>query len=184
MEVTIQILICIMIADFFTGLFHWLEDTYGTPDIPIVGKYVIAPNIDHHKNPGNLGTQGSFFTRTRISFLLTAPIILLFYFFGHLTWHVWVIAGLTAIGNQVHAFAHGACKKNKVLKFLHKFKIIQTPKNHAKHHVPPFDKDFCVLTNFVNPILETIRFWKIIEILLAVFFELTPKRMSKERGYL
>lgn len=184
MEIILSIIICIVIADFFTGLAHWAEDTYATLDTPFIAESISRPNIEHHRNPGDMGKNGNFFTRTKLSFILLIPFALMFYWHDMFTWQVGLTMFLIGIGNQIHAISHGACRGNKFIKFLQKNRIIQTPKHHAMHHVPPFDRDYCVLTNFVNPVLEKLYIWKTLEILVAVVLGVVPKRMTKERDYL
>ena len=49
--ITLQIIISILIADFLSGLVHWMEDTYCLESLPLIGKLVCKPNIDHHQFP-------------------------------------------------------------------------------------------------------------------------------------
>ncbi len=54
--VVFEIILIVLIADFISGLFHWLEDAYGREDWPITGWLVTKPNILHHHNsPGAFG---------------------------------------------------------------------------------------------------------------------------------
>ncbi len=43
-SVAVQILLGLALADFISGALHWLEDSYGKEEWPIIGYYVIEPN--------------------------------------------------------------------------------------------------------------------------------------------
>ena len=51
LSIVLQAAATILIADFFSGLFHWLEDAYGREDYPITGRLFTKPNILHHHDP-------------------------------------------------------------------------------------------------------------------------------------
>ena len=179
--IALQTILCVFIADFITGLVHWLEDTYSVPSTPLIGKYVAIPNIEHHRNPKAMSETGNFFTRVQLSVIISAVVSLIVYFLHCLTWQFILVAFLSAMGNEVHAWSHGAGRKG--VKLLHDMGIVQTPAHHAKHHIPPFDRDYCILTNVLNPVLERIKFWRISEYFISLL-GLKVKRMSSERDYL
>src|SRR5437868_3120531 len=37
-----------VLADFISGLFHWMGDTWGTPSTPLAGKVFVRPFREHH----------------------------------------------------------------------------------------------------------------------------------------
>ena len=45
------IVVCWWAADFLTGFFHWLEDTYCLEGMPLIGSFICEPNIEHHIGP-------------------------------------------------------------------------------------------------------------------------------------
>ena len=51
LQILLQALGVILLADFLAGVIHWLEDAYGTEDTPIIGPLAIRPNIIHHHYP-------------------------------------------------------------------------------------------------------------------------------------
>ena len=68
-------------------------------------------------------------------------------------------------------------KKNFVV-LLQKLFILQTPQQHGRHHAKYQDTNYCVITNFVNPVLEEVNFWRRLEGGIAVLFGVskTPRR--------
>jgi len=178
----LEIIICVIVADFLTGLIHWAEDCYGLPTWPLIGKAVIVPNIEHHQNPILL-TMGTIISRNYQPFLIVLFIVFLFYMFGLLSWHVLLVGFLASLGNEVHAWNHKPPKENPwFVNFLHDIGLIQNRRQHAKHHKIPYNKYYCTLTNFTNEVLETINFWRGLEYLLSKM-GIKPKRMTAEREY-
>lgn len=176
-----QIALCIIAADFLTGLGHWFEDTYGLPTWPILGKEVIEPNIQHHEHPGWIGTMSTLVSRnyqTVVPAIIFAVAVV--WYFGGCGLYAGVVAMLAALGNEVHTWCHRG-NNNRVIQFLQNIGLVQSPRQHAKHHRAPFDRYFCTLTNFTNEVLEAINFWRGLEWVIAKTLGVYPKRMSPER---
>ncbi len=51
---------------------------------------------------------------------------------------------------------------------LQKLKIVQTPSHHNQHHRKGKDTHYCVLTDFLNPILDRFHFWRGLEKLVYI----------------
>jgi len=174
-----EIIVCMLIADFSTGFFHWVEDTYGVPSWPFLGKSVIIPNIEHHKHPGLIGAMSTFISRNYQPFLIAIIFMSICALFGWIHWTMWFTAILASFGNEVHTWNHSKTK-NPVIKFLWDAGIIQSKKQHAIHHIPPYDKYYCTLFNVTNAMLEVLNFWRSLEWLLGLI-GIKPKRLSPER---
>lgn len=177
------ILICIISADFFTGIVHWFEDTYGLPSWPIIGAWVIEPNIEHHEKPSLIGRMGTFASRNLQPILLAIIGFGTCCFFGTASWPVLLVAALAAFGNEVHCWNHRV-KNNRFITFLQNSGLVQSRRQHAMHHRPPYDRYYCVLTSFTNEVLELLDFWRRLEWLVSMTLGVDPKRLSPERrGY-
>ena len=174
-------LVCILIADFITGFIHRIEDTYGVPSWPLLGKSVIEPNIRHHEAPTEF-TMASVLYRNYQVFAVGGLAILIAYLCGYMTWHVVLVAGLAAMGNEIHAWSHKRPKWT-IIRLMQDMKLLISPEQHAKHHRKPYNTNYCTITNWLNPVLEVMQFWRTLECILAVV-GIKPYRCSVERrGY-
>ena len=63
-EVTAVAFAVLLVADLISGLFHWLEDSYGDEGWPIVGRLVTQANVLHHFEPRHM-TYHSWFSSAR-----------------------------------------------------------------------------------------------------------------------
>lgn len=154
------VLISILIADWLTGFFHWLEDNYATPNWPF---RIGISNIEHHQWPGLMGRMGSFVSRNLIPVAMAGIGWPLGYWFGLPAWPLLLVCGFAAMGNEVHVWNHRA-KNNALIEFLKDTGIFQTSRQHARHHRPPYERTYCTLLNFNNAWLDRVQFWRGLEL--------------------
>lgn len=177
----VQIFLLWLLADFLTGMVHWWQDAYGNPAWPILGKYMVEPNLNHHKHPRDL-LKGSYWTRIKASFVAAIILIILFYLCGWSSWQMILCLLFSSQGNEIHAMSHRTNKENgKFVIFLQRLGLIQGRKTHGWHHKAPYDTNFCVMTEFLNPVLSKIDLWKKMESFLHKFFGIKPLRGSPIR---
>lgn len=167
----LYILLAILVADLLTGIFHWWEDRYGNPDWPILGKYIIQPNIKHHQDPmffckGNYWNRNS--TTLIPSFLMAGLCYYLNFYFLTLVFFI------ASQSNEIHCWEH--TKTNRFIKLLQKCYILQNKKTHALHHKRPYDTNYCVMTMVVNPILNRIYFWYFLEKAIYLVSGISPRK--------
>ena len=162
-------------ADFLSGFFHWLEDTYCTKGMPIVGKLICDPNIEHHRDPGLLVRAGTFVSRNVFQWVACAVIFVALLLFGWAS-RFWFMALLfLSFANEVHRWNH-VSRPGRWIQLIKDVGIIQSHRQHALHHKPPFDRNYCVLTSQINPILEAIGFWRGLEWFVFRLTFIKPKR--------
>lgn len=153
----------VLLADFFSGLVHWAEDAYARKDTPIIGRWIGEANIEHHRRPRAFVAR-SWWESSWDLLLVSAAVVLGAWWFGLLTWQVWVFAIVAANANQIHKWAHSPPHENgPVVTWLQRWKLIQTQRHHARHHSGAKDSHYCSVTNFLNPLLEELEFWKGLE---------------------
>jgi plasmanylethanolamine desaturase len=161
--VALQAVGAVLIADFFSGLVHWAEDAYARKDTPIIGKWIGEANIEHHVKPRAFVSRGWWASSWDLA-LAGVLVVAGAWWLKLLSWHVWLFAAVSANANQIHKWAHSAPHENgRFVTWLQKLKILQTQRHHAKHHSGKKDSHYCSVTNFLNPILEELEFWKHLE---------------------
>lgn len=158
----IKFLFTVALADFVSGLVHWLEDAYARPGMPVIGK-IAEENLRHHARPREFITKGWWESSSDL--LLIGLVAILISLLTH-TFSLWVLlfVVLTVNANQIHKWAHQGPRENpRLVTWLQQKKVLQTPHEHAKHHSGEKNTNYCVITNYLNPALERIGFWKGLE---------------------
>lgn len=158
----------ILLADFVTGLVHWLEDSYWSPETPILGKWIVEPNLAHHKN-GQEFLQKSWFESSWDLLIVGIIVLLIAYFMKSLTWEVCLFVLITVNANQIHKWAHITRYENKpkLVGLLQKTHILQRTDHHGQHHRKPNNSHYCTVTNVVNPLLDKLNFWRGLEMIFG-----------------
>jgi len=140
-----------LFADFASGLAHWFCDTFFEEDTPVVGRLLIYPFRDHHRDPRAM-TRHDFLELTGNSCLGMVPVHA-----GALTWapglfvEAWLLVfGLALFAtNLFHRWAHAARAPRAVL-WLQARGLVLAPGPHAVHHTPPNRAAYCVTSGWAN----------------------------------
>ncbi len=163
MRIFLDILLVILAVEFGSGLLHWLEDSYGQPHWPITGRWITAPNILHHRAPSAF-TAHSWLYSAAVLLVIGAAIIGVAWSIGMLTWQLLLFVAIGANANEVHKWNHLPRKRRgKLVVALQNAHLLQSAKHHGKHHVGSKDTHYCVLTNLLNPVLDAVQFWRMLE---------------------
>lgn len=160
-------------ADVATGVFHWWEDRYGNPDWPILGPFVVTPNIVHHSDQRAF-LAGGYWSRNWTT-ILPAAIVCAACLASEWWWWA-LVAAFASQANEVHGWAHQ--RGGRVVRGLQLLGVLCSPDGHARHHRAPFASDFCVMTDWANPLLSAVGFWPALEAVVACF----GVRPRPERG--
>ena len=156
-----------LLTDFLSGFFHWLEDAYGNPYWPLFGRHVTKPNVLHHYIPRAFVTN-SWFLSSRLLLLICSSIVVVTLATGIFNWMIALSVLIGVNANQVHKWSHRTRQENgTIITLLQRSRLIQSPSHHHRHHVHGKDSHYCVLTDFLNPILDHARFWRGLEWLVA-----------------
>lgn len=158
----IKFFFTVFMADFISGLVHWLEDAYARPDMKLVGR-IAEENLRHHAKPREFLKKSWWESSSDL--LLIGLMVILASLLTH-TFSLWLLffVLLTINANQIHKWSHQGPRENpRIVTWLQKNKILQTAREHAKHHSGEKNTHYCVITNYLNPVLEKIGFWKRLE---------------------
>lgn len=168
MLVVLKFMGVVLLADFVTGFVHWMEDSYWSPETPVLGKWIVIPNLAHHKN-GQEFLQKSWLASSWDLLVAGVLTVVIAYLLDVLTWEVWLFALITVNANQIHKWAHITRYENKprIIGLLQKLYILQRTDHHGKHHRKPNDSHYCTVTNLLNPVLDKLRFWRGLEMIFG-----------------
>ena len=164
-------------ADFFSGLVHFLGDTFGTEDTPVVGQSFIKPFREHHVDPKGM-TKHDFVETSGNNCIVSIPFMLLVYYFVDIKSNLFAYAFYSFfsflmiavfITNQIHKWAHME-NPGRLIQFLQRSNLILSPEHHQVHHTDPFDKYYCITVGWLNPFLYKIHFFEGIKILAYKIF--------------
>src|SRR5579863_5666223 len=135
--ILLKIALAVLAAELVAGAVHWFEDAYVREDTPVLGPIMARPNIVHHFFPRYF-TRNNWWESSRELVALSAGLIAAAWHFKFLNWPVWLFAGVSANANQMHKWTHRTPKENgRIITFLQRIRVLQTPKHHAKHHTDP-----------------------------------------------
>lgn len=168
--IALKIVACLFITDFLSGFFHWLEDSYGQEDWPIIGEWITQPNILHHRDCRYF-TKHSWFHSARVLLIMGAVILVTAYFCGFLHWMTVLVVLIGVNANEIHKWTHRTEAENgRLITILQKLHLIQTPSHHFVHHRGGKDTHYCVVTDFLNPLLDAMHFWEFLEKVAFLLF--------------
>lgn len=170
------VLLCLLAffaAELVGGIFHWWEDRYGNPEWPIIGKYIVLPNIEHHQYPAKI-CQGTYWYRNGMTIIVCAIGAIPFYW----CWPMLLFFLILSQMNEFHSWSHK--KSNRFIRFLQQYGLMQSPRHHSIHHEVPYNKYYCVMTNYLNPILTKIKFWEFLELVVFMLLFVEPRQEREE----
>lgn len=162
------VVVPILFAELVNGLIHWWEDRYGNPDWPFLGRHVVRPNILHHERPAAM-LKGSYWHRNNTTIIPALALAACFY------WCLPLALGCLILSqaNEVHGWTHQKC--NWLIRGLQRTGLLQSPRHHAMHHRRPYDRNYCTMTNYVNPVLTRLRFWESLEGIIYLVLRVKPR---------
>lgn len=157
-----QLLAGWLLADFLGGLAHWLEDRVLSERLPLIGRTIVAPNRLHHADPRAFLEKG-LVERSWSTWLVVGLVALPWC----ILWGPSVVLGAAVVGGcmtvPVHYWAHAPRTAPEAVKVLQEIGLVQSPKGHARHHRPPQTESYCPLTDWLNPVLDKVGLWRLLD---------------------
>ena len=170
--VALTILAAWLLADLLTGFVHWAEDRLAGDQLPILGEHVFAPNRLHHTQPLAF-TRSGFWSRNASSMIAAAVLFVVFATaiattigtgVPGLVWVALVTMALAgAMANQVHYWAHLPKRAPLIVQGAQSIGLMQSRAHHSVHHAAPSRARYCILTDWLNPVLDRYRVWAKLE---------------------
>ncbi len=176
-----------VMADFVSGFVHWLGDTWGSTEMPILGKSLIRPFREHHVDEKAI-TRHDYIETNGANCMVAVPVaaMALAVPLDVEGWTGLLLFGVVSIGsmifwvmmtNQIHKWSHlDADQTPGILKTLQKWHLILPPDHHQIHHTAPFDTYYSITTGWLNWPLAKIGFYRHLERLITAVTGIIPRK--------
>jgi ubiquitin-conjugating enzyme E2 variant len=173
---------CLFAVDLITGVIHWAEDTWtALGRSKLLDTYVVRDNIEHHRRPGGI-RAGTYWETNRVCIALGFVAACALVLCGVHAWQAYAIVLLASQSNQVHKWAHCA-NPPRPIAYLQRLGILQSAAHHAEHHKRPYANRYCTTTNFLNPVLDGVGFWRGLEWLIERCGITVQRTTPARQGY-
>ncbi len=182
--IVVAFLSSMVAADVVSGLVHWLANTWGTVEIPILGPTLIKNFREHHSDPKALARKGLVETNGDNCMILLPAQIGAFFIpvaSGHPAWVFFYVFVLSftfwiMLTNQIHKWAHvDEDKLSWPVKLLQRTRVILSIPEHQIHHTVPFESHYCITNGWLNHLFAKIGFFRKLEWLGWKLFGAIPR---------
>ncbi|KAF7831377.1 fatty acid desaturase 4, chloroplastic [Senna tora] len=170
-----------VLADLGSGVYHWAIDNYGDGSTPVFGAQIEAFQ-GHHKWPWTI-TRRQFannlhalarvvtFTVLPMGLICDDPTTLAF---------IGVCSGCIMFSQQFHAWAHSMKSRLPPLVVaLQEAGVLVSRSQHAAHHRPPFNNNYCIVSGVWNEVLDGFKVFEVLEMMLYFKVGVRPRSWSE-----
>ena len=179
------VLLAYLGADFISGFVHFMGDSFGGNDTPVVGQSFIKPFRDHHVDPKGI-TRHDFIETNGNNCIVSVPALMAVYHFAPILSELWgllvaiffqfLLLGIF-VTNQIHKWSHSD-HPNAFINKLQKWNLILSKEHHQIHHNPPHDKYYCITCGWLNPFLYKIHFFESVKWLVIKFSSISEIKIQ------
>ena len=142
-------------ADLASGLVHWFCDRFFEEDTPLIGRLLIHPFREHHREPRAMVGHG-FLELTGNSCLGLVPVLAV-----ACRWPATVAGDALVLSfgagvvltNLLHSWAH-AVDAPAIVRWLQRHRLVLSPAAHAEHHRHGYAGAYCVTTGWMNALTD------------------------------
>ncbi|HJW55789.1 MAG TPA: fatty acid desaturase CarF family protein [Burkholderiaceae bacterium] len=170
-------ILVVLFADFVSGLVHWAIDKYTHVETPFIGRLVACANVEHHRNPRAF-VRRTWWQSSWDLVVFSLLFVVVCWWTKTLSWQLAFFASLLANVNQIHKWTHRTPSENgSFITILQRMRLVQSRRHHAQHHRGNAQTRFCVLTDFVNPLLDAVSFWQMLEAIIRKVSGFSPREV-------
>ncbi|WP_224244023.1 plasmanylethanolamine desaturase [Hyalangium gracile] len=175
------VLLGYLAADFVSGFVHWMADTWGSANMPVLGKAFVRPFREHHVDEKAI-TRHDFIETNGNNCAISIPVAIMCVAMPH-TSSMWVFLA-ASLGsmifwvmatNQFHKWSH-LDNPPPVIAFFQRVHLILPPAHHQIHHTAPYNKYYCITVGWLNKPLLMIGFFPTLERLVTWATGLLPRQ--------
>jgi len=174
----------IFLADFLSGVYHWLADNFGDANTPIFGRQIAAFQ-GHHRQPWII-TEREFCNNIHGIALPAIPLLVLALAAGSGPQYFAFISILSTgivLSQHLHRWSHMKAQALPgVVVWMQDRNLILSRKGHGAHHKQPFDCNYCIVTGWMNPVLDRLQFFPGVERVLNERTGVVPRCWLPDGG--
>lgn len=174
----------ILLADWTSGFAHWMFDSWGSVDTPVVGRLAIRTFRHHHVDQKAITTHDFIETNGHNIALTNIYSVIGLFILRSMKavtlLDVFICMALvcatffTGFTSQIHKWAHQD-KPSRIVAFLQRSRLILCPVHHAKHHAAPYDRNYCITVGWLNGPLRAIYYFETIERVITALTGVVPR---------
>lgn len=169
-------------ADFVSGFVHWMADSWGSTELPLLGPALIRPFREHHVDPKAI-TRHDFIETNGNNCLISLPVLLATALMP--LDHPWLLGAavfmasmvwFVMLTNQFHKWAHlEEGEAPKLIAALQASRLILSRPHHQLHHTAPYHTYYCITTGWLNWPLHHSRFFRGLERVITATSGMVPR---------
>lgn len=168
------------LVDLVSGLVHWAEDTFATESTLILGRWIVVPNVVHHRDPTAI-VSNSWLASSWDLLIAGSLVSVAAWQLDAFGWPTWLFVVLGVNANQIHKWNHmRRTNRPAPIQLLQRLYLLQSSRHHAAHHRGEKNTSYCVITPFLNPVLDSLGFWRALDAITVPAFG-APRRADLRR---